>query len=73
MQETDEQGFILQYNDDTNKLIIGDSMGGGKDCGEVLNQGVAGRMVQDYINFVASWMADELVGQIEWPDDESED
>lgn len=66
-QETDEQGFILAL-DGQGRLTVIDSIGGGRDLGYLIDENEATRLVADYIRELSQWMAEELVGQIEWPD-----
>lgn len=70
-QETDEQGFMLTLDLDRGLTVI-DSMGGGRNLGHVSDEGEATRLVADYICELSQWMAEELTGQIEWPEREDE-
>lgn len=68
-QETDEQGFMLTLSE-SGELTVIDSCGGGRSLGHVLDEGEAVSLVADYIRGMSQLIADELVWQIEFGDDD---
>lgn len=68
-QETDEQGFMLTLSE-AGKLTVIDSCGGGRSIGYALDEGDAVSLVADYIREMSQCIAEELVEQIEFGDND---
>lgn len=70
-QMTDVQGFMLTY--ENGQLLISDSTGGGDNLGSIISRDEALDEVKAYIARTASWIALDLVNQLDAYDEEDED